>query len=429
MGNKSKTPPPNTCKVQTNATGLSRAHGKISQHVIKPTPQEDESTPLAFFLCIILPVPSNSSAVTRVGEGARPPPPSPPERPLLEVLFSSLPVEGNVAAFPLREVLELLVEFALESAGALAARAGPDTPGSPRRGGGCDCRPRALFSNAAARADALGALEAAMTAWAAPLAGGVAAARGAAGDTPTPPTDPAADRWYRAKGVDETACFTATGAGGASATAGAAVAVVVDVSLFGDVDGLLLLTAAAAAAVAPAGDPTGASFAATGRLPPARGSTPPARGEELFSGTEPTLLLAAAVSIAAGALAAEVTEGAAAAAAEPVTVAPEDAARAAALSATRLLTVEDGLAVEAAEAEVVAGAGAAVLGDPLDAPNAAARAAIPPLEATGAAAGAGAGAVTTAGLLIAAARIATRLTGAGAGAGPDTGSGSATGAR
>lgn len=381
-------------------------------------------------------MPSNSSAVTRVGEGARPPPPSPPERPLLEVLLLPFLAEVNVTAFPLRELPELLVELELESAGARAARAEPDNPGSPRRGGGWDCRPRALLSKAAARAEALGAFEAAITAWAAPFAGGVAAARGAAGDTPMPPTDPAAERWYLARGVDATVGFTATGAEGASATAGAAVAVAVDVLFVGDVEGLLLLTAAAAAAVAPAGDPTGASFAVTGRLPPERGSTPPARGEEVVSAGELILLLSAVVSIAGGVFAAEGEEGAAAAAAEPVTVAPEDAARAAALAATRLLTVAEGRSVAVtgagAGAGVGAGVGAAALGDPLDAPNAAARAAIPPVGAAGAATGAGVGtgvgAVTTAGLLIAAARIATRLA-VGAGTGSDAGSGSAAGAR
>lgn len=38
------------------------------------------------------------------------------------------------------------------------------------------------------------------------------------------------------------------------------------------------LTAAVAAAVTAAGEPTGAAFAATGKLPPVRGNTPPARG-------------------------------------------------------------------------------------------------------------------------------------------------------
>lgn len=84
----------------------------------------------------------------------------------------------------------VLAELELESNGARFARARADRPESPLRGGG-DCRPRALFSNAAASADALGAFEAAITACAAPLAGGEAAARGA----PGPETDPEAVRW------------------------------------------------------------------------------------------------------------------------------------------------------------------------------------------------------------------------------------------
>lgn len=180
------------------------------------------------------------------------------------------------------ELLPLLTFFFSE--GVLPATPADDSPEVPRRGAGAAVLPPfALFSNAAARVDAFGPLEAPITAAALPVAGLLADDGGAAAAAA------AILRLYED-------CFTKDGLPGDVGD------FLKDVCFSGDeeevfpllgtpcfiIDGFTYagaslpapaaeLMAAEAAAVFPAGDPFGAELAVTGK-PPARGRTPPGRG-------------------------------------------------------------------------------------------------------------------------------------------------------